>query len=195
MKVDTLNRCTFSGIILGIEDDRNGCLMFVRQTVVGRFDTVLAVYILPRLKKEFLALHLEPGDYVHIVDAEMYQKDNVVRIRITDIRQIPKIPEFNSMSISGVITEIVPDDGHGTIYKLKQRVAGKIDTVYDIFVPKKVGENLEEKFSPGDHVMVLNALLYSKDGLIRFKIEHPLQMQKMHETFFLKEEEAKEKFI
>lgn len=195
MKIDTLNRCDFSGLILSIEEDRNGYLMLVRQTVAGRFDTVLAVYILPRLKQEFLALHLEPGDYIHILDAEMYQKDNVVRLRITDIRQIPKIPEFNSMSVSGVITEVTSEEGHGTIYKLKQLVAGKIDTVYDIFVPQKIGESFEEKFSSGDHVMILNALLYAKDGLIRLKVESPLQMQKMHESFFLKEEEAREKFI
>lgn len=194
MDVNSINACTISGTIIDIKDDRSGCIMYIQQIVAGKYDTVIAVYIAPALKVRFKALNLTPGEYVHIVKGQIYQKENVVRIRITSPSQLPRRLCFNMVTLTGTIIAKA-DEGKGILFTIRQNVGGGIPTNFDVFIPESIKEYVEDKLFVNDDVIVNNGILYTKNGLIRIKVENPLQFQKLQEDFFLGEEDARDKFI
>lgn len=194
MDVNSLNTCSFSGTIVDIKDDRSGCIMYLRQVVAGTFDTVIAVYIIPALKARFKSLALKPGEFVHVINGQIYQKENVVRVRITSPSQLPQRPCFNMVSFTGTIIERT-EEGKGILYSVRQNVGGKIPTIFDVFIPESIREEIEDKFSVSEDVFISNGILYTKEGLLRVKVSSPAQFQKLQEDFCLGEEEARDKFI
>lgn len=190
-----LNNVSFTGEILGIQEQGTGLLLFLQQNVAGKFDTVLAAYIVPALKDSFLKSGIAVGDTVNIIDAEMYEKDNVARLRIKKPSQLPEKVVLNQILLSGKILQIEEEEMSLSI-TIEQIVGGKLPTLFNIFVPGSLREAIDEKeLRVNDKIVINGGTIYSKDSVIRIRISEPNQLQKPAEDFYLGNEEAKDKFI
>ena len=190
-----LNECSFTGKVICIQENGNGVLVFLQQMVAGKYDTAIAAYIVAKLKESFMRLDLHEGDWIHIVGAQMYEKDHIVRLRVSTPSQLPRKLVLNSVLLTGQIIK-KEEDGKALSLSINQNVGGKQPTVFNIFIPGKVREQIDESnLNVNDDVVVNGGTMYTKDGIIKIRISSPEQLQKPLKDFCLGEEEARDKFI
>lgn len=192
--MEKVNSCSFSGIVRKIEPDRKGCIIYVQQAVNGVMNTILPVYIIPPLMEDFKALHVQEGKMIHIINAEMYEKDDFCRLRVTDISQIQKNMILNQVSVSGKIVS-AEDEGKGFLIRVEQEVGGKLPTTFDVFCIPPIADEMRKKYSVGDSVVVRDAITYAKNSVVRLRITNTNQIQRIHENLFLGDVAAEDKFI
>jgi len=92
-----------------------------------------------------------------------------------------------------MVVDIKPD-----MIIFRQKVGGRIDTDFRLFLPGSIRADIsEKKLTVGNMVLVQNAQLYEKDGKFRLRIKSAEDLLLLDEPqdYFLGEEDAKERFI
>lgn len=195
-----LNEMSFTGEVKGIQPDENGGVtIIIQQTVANVYETAVAVFIIPALRDDFERKGIYVGDTISVVGGQAYQKDDIIRIRVLRPEQLPVKIILNSILISGRI-DAVKEMGPALLLDIEQVVGGVIPTTFQVFVPesqkKRILAKNNDTFPFGvNDVVVIKGIMYSKEGIIRIRLSDASDIQKAEESFYLGEEEAKEKFI
>ena len=101
--------------------------------------------------------------------------------------------DVNSVQISGYVTDVAPD-----MITFSQVVGGKMKTEFWLFLQPKIRSGIPI-FSPGDRILILDAMLYCKGTQWRLRVNNAsqivkIQREKTQEELYQGEEPA-EQFI